>query len=134
MRTKFDIYVFIVFAVKSLINAFHFNLDPQILEENIFNSRINILDNLDIDDVREIFIEREVFSPSMFDDMEEKYSGSEDQMSVVLIEIIKSGPRAMLVLVDALYINQVDSLVVSLLRGTPNELQEMQDNTEIGTK
>ena len=111
-----------------------FTLDPQILRPNISNNRIDILENLDIDDVREIFIEREVFSSSMFDEIEKKYSGSEDQMCIVLIEIINSGPRAMRTLVDVLYINQLDSLAASLLRGTPNELQEMQDNTQIGTK
>ena len=111
-----------------------FTLDPQILRRNIFTNRTNILDNLDIDDVREIFIERGVFSPSMFDEIEEIYPQSEDQMSAVLIEIIKSGPCAMRTLVDLLYINQLDSLAASLLMGTPNELQEMQDNTQIGTK
>ena len=111
-----------------------FTLDPQILERNIFNNRTQILDNLDIDDVREIFIERDAFNSSMFDEIEKKYSRSEDQMSAVLIEIIKSGPRAMRILVDALYINQLDSLADSLLMGTPNELQEIQDNTQIGTK
>jgi hypothetical protein len=88
---------------------------------------------LDIDDVREIFIEREVFSSRMFDEIEENYSGSEDQMSAVLMEIIISGQRAMQILVDALYINQADSLADSLLRVTPNELQEMQDNTKTCT-
>ena len=111
-----------------------FTLDPQILRPNISNNRIDILENLDIDDVREIFIEREVFSSSIFDEIEKKYSGSEDQMWIVLIEIINSGPRAMRTLVDVLYINQLDSLAASILRGTRNELQEMQDNTQIGTK
>jgi hypothetical protein len=111
-----------------------FTLDPQILKRNISSNRINILDNLGIYDVREIFIEREVFSSRMFDEIEEKYSESEDQMSAVLIEIIQSGPRAMPILVDALYMNQADSLADSLFRGTPNELQEMHDNTETGTK
>ena len=111
-----------------------FTLDPQILKRNISSNRINILDNLGIYDVREIFIEREVFSSRMFDEIEETYSESEDQMSAVLIEIIQSGPRAMQILVDALYMNQADSLADSLLRGTPNELQEMHDNTETGTK
>ena len=46
-----------------------------------------MLDNLDIDDVREIFIAREIFSSSMFDEIEKKYSESKDQMSTVLIEI-----------------------------------------------
>ena len=111
-----------------------FTLDQQILERNITTNIRNILDNLDIDDVREIFIEREVFSSRMFDEIEEKYSGSEDQMYAVLIEIIKSGQRAMQILVDALYMNEADSLADSLLRVTPNELQKMQDNTKTGTK
>ena len=111
-----------------------YSADPQILRPNISNNRIDILENLDIDDVREIFIEREVFSSSMFDEIEKKYSGSEDQMCIVLIEIINSGPRAMRTLVDVLYINQLDSLAASILWGTRNELQEMQDNTQIGTK
>jgi hypothetical protein len=99
-----------------------FTLDPQILERNINSNRFNILDNLDIYDVRGIFIERGIFSSRMFDEIEEKYSESEDQMIAVLIEIIKSGARAMHILVDALYMNQADSLADSLLRGTPNEL------------
>jgi hypothetical protein len=70
-----------------------FTLDPQILRPNISSNRIEILENLDVDDVREIFIESGVFSSSMFDEIEKKYSGSEDQMCIVLIEIINSGPR-----------------------------------------
>ena len=111
-----------------------FTLDPQILRRNIFNNRTNIIDNLDFDDVREIFIEREVFSSSMFEEIEKKYSESEDQMNAVLIEIIKSGKPAMRILVDVLYINQLDSLADNLLRRTPNDMQEMQDNTQTGTK
>ena len=84
--------------------------------------------------VREIFIERKVFTSSMFDEIEEKYSESKEQMSAVLNEIINSGPRAMRTLVDVLYINQLDSLADSLLGRTPNEMQEMQDNTQTGTK
>ena len=111
-----------------------FTLDPHTLRRNIFSNRTNILNNLDIDDVREIFIEREVFSSSKFDEIEEKYSASENQMSAVLNEINKSGSHAMRTLVDVMYINQLDSLAASLLRGTRNELQEMQDNKQIGTK
>jgi hypothetical protein len=55
--------------------------------KDIINNRANMLDNLDIDDVREIFIAREIFSSSMFDEIEKKYSESKDQMSTVLIEI-----------------------------------------------
>ena len=72
--------------------AFHkivmgdFNVDL-LSRKDIINNRANILDNLDIDDVREIFIAREIFSSSMFDEIEKKYSESEDQMSTVLIEI-----------------------------------------------
>ena len=111
-----------------------FTLDPQILKQNIINGHANILDNLDIDDVREIFIEREVFNSSTFDEIEKKYSESEDQMSTVLIKIRNSGPHAMRTLVDVLYINQLDSLADSLLRGTPNEMQEMKSHTQTGTK
>jgi hypothetical protein len=63
-----------------------FNVDL-LSRKDIINNRANILDNLDIDDVREIFIAREIFSSSMFDEIEKKYSESEDQMSTVLIEI-----------------------------------------------
>ena len=111
-----------------------FTLDPHILRQNIINNRAKILDNMDIDDVREIFIERGVFNSSMFDEIEKKYSESEDQMSTVLIEIRKSGLHAMRILVDVLYINQLDSLADSLLGGTQIELQEMKDNTQTGTK
>ena len=111
-----------------------FTLDPQILRQNIINNRAKILDNLDIDDVREIFIKREVFNSSMFDEIEKKYSESEDQMSTVLIEIRKSGLHAMRILVDVLYINQLDSLADSLLRETPNEMQEMNGHTQTGAK
>ena len=111
-----------------------FTLDPQILKQNIINGHANILDNLDIDDVREIFIERGVFNSNMFDEIEKKYSESEDQMSTVLIKIRNSGPNAMRILVDVLYINQLDSLADSLLRGTPNEMQEMKSHTQTGTK
>ena len=90
-----------------------FTLDPSILRRHIFNNRTNILNNLDIDDVRDIFIEREVFSSSKFDEIEEKCSGSENPMSAVLNEINKSGSRAMQTLVDVLYINQLDSLAES---------------------
>jgi hypothetical protein len=76
---------------------------------------------LDIDDVREIFIEREIFSSSKFDEIEEKRSGSEHQMSAVLNEINKSGSHAMRTLVDVLYINQLDSLADSLVRRISNE-------------
>ena len=107
-----------------------YSADPQILERNIFNNRSNIFNSLDIDDVREIFIEREVFTSRMFDEIEVAYSGSEYLMPVVLMEIIKSGQRAMQILVDALYMNQADSLADSILRVTPNEWQEMQDNTK----
>ena len=103
-----------------------FTLDPRILRRNIPSNRTNILNNLDIDDVREIFIEREVFSSSMFDEIEEKFSGSENRMSAVLNEIKKSGSRAMRTLVDVLYINQLDSLADSLVRGISNELQELK--------
>ena len=119
---------YVLGRLNSCRNAY--SADPQILERNISRNRFNIFDSLDIYAVRGIFIERGVFSSRMFDEIEEKYSESEDQMSAVLIEIIKSGPRAMQILVDALYMNQADSLADSLRRGTPNELQEMHDNTE----
>jgi len=73
-----------------------FTLDPQILKQNIINSRGNILNDLDIDDVREIFIERKVFESSMFEEIMKKYSESKDQMSTVLTEIEKSETYAML--------------------------------------
>ena len=112
-----------------------FTLDPHILRRNFSINHSNILDNLDIDDVREIFIKRKVFSSSMFNGIEKKYSRrSGKQMSAVLIEIMNSGPRAMRTLVDVLYINQLDSLADSILRGTPNELQEMKGCTQTGTK
>jgi hypothetical protein len=104
-----------------------FTLDPDILRRNIFRNRADILNNLDIDDVREIFNERDIFSSSKFDEIEEKYSASENQMSAVLNEINKSGSHAMRTLVDVLYINQLDSLADSLVA-------EMEDNTHSGTK
>ena len=107
-----------------------YSADAQILKRNIFSNIGNIIDNLDIDDVREMFIEREVFSSSMFHEIEDKYSESGVQMFAMLIEILRSEPRAGRLLVDVLYINQLDSLADSLLKGTQIELQEMKDNTQ----
>jgi hypothetical protein len=100
-----------------------FTLEPVKLRRSIFRNRTDILNNLDIDDVREIFIEREIFSSSKFDEIEEKRSGSEHQMSAVLNEINNSGSHAMRTLVDVLYINQLDSLANSLVGIISKELQ-----------
>lgn len=80
------------------------------------------MSSIDIDDIKETFVERKVFEISTFDKLEGKFEGNKEQaIAAFLIEVLKSGRKAAVTLVDVLYMNTMDSLATELLKVTVDQ-------------
>lgn len=90
------------------------------MRENIIHKFEKLVKDLDIDDMRETFVERKVFDIHTFDRLEEQFKDNREQATAaLLIEILKAGHEAVVTLVDVLYMNAIDSLANELLAPFP---------------
>ncbi|XP_071124715.1 uncharacterized protein [Mytilus edulis] len=90
------------------------------LRKNIIHKFEKLVKDLDIDDMRETFVERKVFDIHTFDRLEEQFKDNREQATAaLLIEILKAGHEAVVTLVDVLYMNAIDSLANELLAPFP---------------
>ncbi|XP_052103260.1 uncharacterized protein LOC127736713 isoform X2 [Mytilus californianus] len=102
------------------------------LRRNIIHKFEKLVNNLDIDDMRETFVERKVFDNATFDILEEQFEDNREQATAaVLIEILKAGHEAVVTLVDVLYMNAIDSLANDLLAPLPAKTDDEEYEEEI---
>lgn len=90
--------------------------DASQLQEHIFKHFPEIIRKVFLDDIRRIFTDRNIFKDEMFEVAEESEERHEVSMANILTEIIKMGTDAMLTLVDALYVIQLDKLADKLMK------------------
>lgn len=103
------------FRILRLFQIFY-NSDYSNLRRNIIHKFERLVNSIDIDDLKDTFIGREVFDIPTFDRLEKKFENNREQATAaVLIHILKSGHAAVVTLIDSLYINSMDSLADELL-------------------
>lgn len=98
------------------------------LRRNIIHKFEQLVNTLDIDDMRETFVERKVFDIPTFDRLEEQFENNREQATAaVLIKILKAGHEAVVTLVDVLYMNAIDTLANELLAPLPSTTVDEED-------
>ncbi|XP_063415802.1 uncharacterized protein LOC134697454 [Mytilus trossulus] len=99
------------------------------LRKKIIHNFEKLVNTLDIDDMRETFVERKVFDIPTFDRLEEQFADNREQATAaLLIKILKAGHEAVVTLVDVLYINAIDSLANDLLEPLPETTVYKEDS------
>lgn len=90
------------------------------MRRNVIHKFEKLVNDIDIDDMRETFVERKVFDVSAFDCLDRKFEDNREQATAaLLIQILKAGHEAVVTLVDVLYMNAIDSLANELLAPLP---------------
>lgn len=93
--------------------------------KHILNKFSSISEEVDLADVRIVFVERKIFEDKELDIIEKEFHHDRrDVMAVFLTDVIKNGNDAMLTLVDTLYVIGLDALAESLISDVTDVFEE----------
>lgn len=97
--------------------------DTEALRQNIFRYRMEIAESVDIDEMKDIFVDRDIFKESLFQAIAERYPDKRRKRVISLLtHILPAGLYAWITLIDVLHWRTFSSLANKLLnKGEDNQ-------------
>lgn len=109
-----------------------YSSETKYLRNSILANFWSLITNVDVDEIRETYVERNVVEETFFDELEDKFGSDRKRaMLIFLMEILTPGSDAkILTLIDALFIIELEWLANQLLYAPAPKVSFVQNNED----